>query len=159
MVIPLDIDAPVTAEVYTLVREGNDLILTGPCGPAPWLIETGRAEHPLDTVRRIAIGAMDDVLLLHSTSWRHERDSVFLTFVVVASGRGDMAGTSVSRVDLARSAATEAPDSITHSQVLEHAIRHLAWLASTDEVVRSTLDPDWHAILASYVPEPFQQLE
>lgn len=159
MAIPLDIDAPVTAEVFTLVREGSDLVLTGPCGPAPWLIEAGRSEHPLDTVRRIVTGAMEGVLLVHSTSWRHERDSVMLTFVVVVSARADMAGSSVSRVDLARSTATEAPASIAHSQVLEHAIRHLAWLASTDDVVRSTLDPDWHAILESYVPEPFQQLE
>lgn len=159
MAIPLDIDAPVTAEVFTLVREGDDLVLTGPCGPAPWLIETGRSEHPLDTVRRIVTGAVDDVLLLHSTSWRHERESVMLTFAVVASGRGDMEGTAVTRVDLARSTATEAPVSIAHSQVLEHAIRHLAWLASTDDVVRATLDADWHAILASYVPEPFRQLE
>ncbi|MEX2279896.1 MAG: hypothetical protein WEA76_07380 [Acidimicrobiia bacterium] len=159
MVIPLDIDAPVTAEVYTLVREGPDLVLTGPCGPAPWLIEAARSEHPLDTVRRIVTGAIHGVLLLHSTSWRHDRDSVMLTFVVVVSGRGDMAGTSVSRVDLARSEATQAPASIAHSQVLEHAIRHLAWLASTDDIVRSTLDPEWHAILDTYVPEPFQQLE
>ena len=159
MAIPLDIDAPVTAEVFTLVREGSDLVLTGPCGPAPWLIETGRSEHPLETVRRIVTGAIEGVLLLHSTSWRHERDSVMLTFVVVASDRADMAGTSVSRVDLARSGATEAPPSIAHGQVLEHAIRHLSWLASTDDVVRSTLDPDWHAILGAYIPEPFQQLE
>lgn len=159
MAIPLDIDAPVTAEVFTLVREGGDLVLTGPCGPAPWLIETGRSEHPLDTVRRIVTGAVEDVMLLHSTSWRHERDSVMLTFVVVAADRGDMTGSRVSRVDLARSRATEAPVSIAHSQVLEHAIRHLAWLASTDDVVRSTLDPDWHAILGAYIPEPFRQLE
>jgi hypothetical protein len=28
-------------------------MLTGPCGAAPWLIEAGRGENPLDTAVRI----------------------------------------------------------------------------------------------------------
>ncbi|MFP5331589.1 MAG: hypothetical protein ACLGHX_04385 [Acidimicrobiia bacterium] len=158
MTIPLDIDAPVTAEVFTLVREGESLVLTGPCGSAPWLIETDRGEHPLDTVRRIVDDSVAGLLLLHSTSWRHERDSVMLTFVAVVDDPRDMDGVVVARTELARSAATHAPSTIAADQVLEHAIRHLAWLVGTDDVVRSTLDDQWHAILRSYVPEPFQQL-
>jgi hypothetical protein len=155
--IPFDVDAPVTAEVFTLVLEDTGLVLTGPCGAAPWLIETDRSEHPLDTVRRIATPILDPILL-HSTSWRFDRQSVILTFVVVIAARREMAGVPVGRTVLARSGATAAPSEIRDTQVLEHAIRHLAWLATEDDVVRSTLDAAWHDVLSSYVPEPFQQL-
>jgi len=42
--------------------------------------------------------------------------------------------------------------------VLEHGLRHLAWLAVEDEVVRTTLDDDWKRLLTDYVPEPFRHL-
>jgi hypothetical protein len=158
VVLPLDIDAPVTAEVFTLAVRGDRMVLTGPCGAAPWLIETDRTEHPLDSVRRIVTGVLDDVLLVHSTSWRFDRDSVILTFVVVVGDPGGMEAESVERAALARSEATSAPTAIAHVQVLEHAIRHLAWLATEDEVVRETLDGVWHEMLGAYIPEPFRQL-
>jgi hypothetical protein len=156
--LPLDIDAPVTAEVFTLAIQDRRLVLTGPCGAAPWLIETDRSEHPLGTVGRIVEGALRDVVLLHSTSWRFDRDSVILTFVAVVRDPGSMEAAAVDRTTLARSGATTAPPVIAHSQVLEHAIRHLAWLAAEDSVVAETLNNDWHDILSDYVPEPFRQL-
>jgi hypothetical protein len=64
----------------------------------------------------------------------------------------------VSRAELARSEATVAPSAIGHSQVLEHAIRHLAWLANDDRTVRTRLSARWHAALEAYVPEPFRNL-
>lgn len=159
MALPLDVDAPVTAEVFTLVREAHRLLLTGPCGADPWLIETDRSEHPLDVVRRIVDDVVGEPLLLHSTSWRFDRQSVILTFVLVLADSGSMAAVPVDRADLARSQRLAAPESIAHHQVLEHAIRHLAWLAAEDPIVRDTLDAGWHEILGTYVPEPFQQLE
>lgn len=104
-------------------------MLTGPCGAAPWRIESGAGEHPLDTVRRIVEGTIDGVLLVHSTSWR------------------------------ARGSSHAAPDVVGTRQVIEHGLRHLAWLAGEDPVVRTTLDDGWHAVLAGYVPEPFRQLQ
>jgi hypothetical protein len=156
--LPLDIDAPVTAEVFTLAVQDGLLVLTGPCGAAPWLIETGRSENPLDTVGRIVKGALRDVVVLHSTSWRFDRDSVILTFVAVVRDPGSLDAASVDRTPLARSGATTAPPVIAHSQVLEHAVRHLAWLAAEDSVVTAALDNDWHDILSDYAPEPFRQL-
>lgn len=158
---PLDIEGPVTAEVFTLARSADRLVLTGPCGAAPWRIESGAGEHPLDTVRRIVEGAVDGVLLIHSTSWRYDRGAVVLTFVVVidpaAIGAMDVA--PVVRSDLARGLSHAAPATVDHLQVVEHGLRHLAWLAQEDAVVRATLDTGWHALLAGYVPEPFRQLE
>ena len=54
----------------------------------------------------------------------------------------------VARTDLARSEATVAPRDIATDQVVEHALRHLAWLAEDDPVVRGELPPAWRAALA-----------
>jgi hypothetical protein len=160
MTAPIDVEGPIRAEVFTVALDGEMMILTGPCGPAPWHIEVHGEEHPLETARRIVADALPDVLLVHSTSWRWDAGTTTLTFVAVIplDAVGSMGAHSVERADLARSAATEAPTSIAYRQVLEHALRHLAWLAKEDEVVKATLSPGWHARLAEYVPEPFQQL-
>lgn len=161
MGMPLDIKGPVTAEVFTVARERDHLILTGPCGPAPWLIEAGGVEHPLDTVRRIVERSIPQPILLHSTSWRFERGAVYLTFVTVIyrDAVGAMQSSPISRSALARSTTHAAPDGIAHAQVLEHGLRHLAWLATEDETVRNALDDGWHEILSDYVPEPFKQFD
>lgn len=161
MGLPLDVEGPVTAEVFTVARDRDRLLLTGPCGAAPWLIEAGDAEHPLDTVRRIVEQSIPDPILLHSTSWRFERGAVYLTFVTVIDrdAIGGMATSPISRAALARNTAHTAPDAIAYAQVLEHGLRHLAWLAAEDETVRSTLDAGWHEILGGYVPEPFRQFD
>jgi hypothetical protein len=103
---------------------------------------------------------MAEPLLVHSTSWRQGDEGVILSFFVVieADQVGEMESTPVAQVDLARSDANSAPAAIATNQVLEHAIRHLAWLAEDDEVVRSRLADGWHAALQRYVPEPFRNL-
>jgi hypothetical protein len=69
-----------------------------------------------------------------------------------------MESTPVARAELARAAATAAPADIATGAVLEHAIRHLAWLAQDDGVVRAKLPEPWRAVLEGYVPEPFRNL-
>jgi hypothetical protein len=51
-----------------------------------------------------------------------------------------------------------APTKIATSQVIEHGLRHLAWLAKEDPVVGSVLSEEWKQVLAGYVPEPFQHI-
>jgi hypothetical protein len=99
-------------------------------------------------------------LLVHSTSWRRDRDSVVLSFLVVVDPAlvAGQPSVVVGRQDLARSSARAAPAAIATSQVLEHALRHLAWLAEDDDVVRDELTDEWRAALAGYVPEPFRSL-
>lgn len=161
MAVPIDVEGPVRAEVFTVALVEGSVILTGPCGPAPWHIEVHGEEHPMETARRIIADALPDVLLVHSTSWRWEAGTTTLSFVAVIPdyATGQMEGESVERAALARGDASEAPASIAYRQVLEHALRHLAWLAADDDVVKATLLPEWHATLTAYVPEPFQQLQ
>jgi hypothetical protein len=99
--------------------------------------------------------------VLHSTSWRHDGDHVVLTYLAVVETPealdGNLVAEPVSRADLARGAAASAPESIATAQVLEHALRHLAWLIEDDPAVAAAL-PDWRLPLAAYVPEPFRSL-
>lgn len=160
MALPIDIEGPVRAEVFVVYRDGERLLVTGPCGPGPWLIETHGNAHPLDLVRSITARVVGEASLLHSTSWRWDAGAVVLTFLVVVSkelARG-MDAEPVERSALARGGAVDAPESIRWREVLEHALRHLAWLAKDDDVVGATLDGGWRDALSHYVPAPFQQL-
>lgn len=134
--------------------------LAGPCGPDPWYLEVGEADDPVEVVSRLSANLMGPPLLVHSTSWRRDRGGVILSFVVVnAPGQAaELAGVPIQRAELARSSATAAAAEIRTGQVLEHGLRHLAWLATEDETVKTTLDDGWKLVLKDYVPEPFRHL-
>ena len=134
--------------------------LAGPCGPDPWYIEVGEDEDPVEVVTRLSRNLMGAPLLAHSTSWRRARGAVVLSFVVVNAEHQapELAGIPITRMELARSGATRAPEAIASWQVLEHGLRHLAWLAKEDETVKATLSDAWKSVLADYVPEPFRNI-
>jgi hypothetical protein len=124
------------------------------------LLELGAADHPVDVVTRIVRDAIGDPLLVHSTSWRRDRDAIILSFVVVIDQSlvGSMASLPIARSDLARGEATAAPRAIATGQVVEHGLRHMAWLAKDDPAVAAELPAGWLGLLAEYVPEPFRNL-
>jgi len=156
----IDVEGPVLVEVFVLCLRAGDIELTGPCGAAPWYIEKAAGEHPVDAVRRLVADVIGEPELVHSTSWRQADDGVILSFfVVVDPGLVEtMSSAPVVRGELARSGATTAPAAIATDQVLEHAIRHLAWLARDDAVVQAKLSEEWKRALAPYLPEPFRNL-
>ena len=155
-----DVDSPVQAEVFVLWLDGDRIQLTGPDGPQAWILQLGATEHPVEVVDRIVRDVVGPPLLVHSTSWRRDRGAVILSFVVVIPPElaGWMPSVPIDRAELARSDATAAPRDIDVAAVVEHGIRHLAWLAEDDPVVASTLPAGWRPILAGYVPEPFRAL-
>jgi hypothetical protein len=157
----LDVAGPVLAEVFVVWADEAGIHLTGPCGPAPWYIEVGDGQDPMAVVSRLAEGLLGELRLLHSTSWRRDRTGIVLSFVAVLAPAlaAGMPCVPVGREHLAKGQATIAPARIAAEQVLEHGLRHLAWLAQDDAAVRDTLDPAWHAALGSYVPEPFRHLD
>ena len=63
-----------------------------------------------------------------------------------------MESAPIARAKLARSEATSAPREIVYAQVVEHSLRHLAWLVHDDPVVARELEPPWPDVLANYVP-------
>jgi hypothetical protein len=155
-----DVEGPVQAEVFVVCLVGDHLELTGPCGPAPWLLELGPTDHPVEVVTRIVRDVVGEPLLVHSTSWRRDRGAVILSFVVAIDEAlvGSMVSLPIGRSDLARGDATAAPREIATAQVVEHGLRHLAWLAKDDPVVAAGLPAGWRALLADYLPEPFRNL-
>jgi hypothetical protein len=155
-----DVDSPVQAEVFVVWLDGDRLQLTGPDGPQPWMLQLGAVEHPVEVVDRFVRDVVGAPILVHSTSWRRDRDAVILSFVVVIDRAlvGTMASLPIERSELARSEATAAPRQIATSAVVEHGLRHLAWLAQDDPVVAAELPAAWRPLLAEYVPEPFRNL-
>jgi len=154
------VEGPVQVEVFVLRMKEGRPELAGPCGPDPWYIELEAQDDPVEVVSRLSRNLMGEPILVHSTSWRRARGAVVLSFVVVNSEdqAPDLAGVPISRAELARSEATSAAKSIAAAQVLEHGLRHLAWLAKEDPVVIATLNDDWKRVLADYRPEPFRNI-
>jgi hypothetical protein len=155
-----DVEGPVQAEVYVLWLVGDRPALTGPCGPAPWYLEVGADEDPFQVVAAALRSVLGEPTVVHSTSWRRDRDAVVLSFVAVvdASLVGQLASVPVCRTELSRGGASAAPPQIAVAQVLEHGLRHLAWLVRDDPVVAARLTDPWPETLSSFVPEPFRHL-
>ncbi len=87
--------------------------------------------------------------VVHSTSWRHDEGRVTLTY--------SLATLPVGRAELARGEAMAAPQAIGVEAVLEHSLRHLAWLVRDDPAIATAL-ATWRDALAVFVPEPFRAL-
>jgi hypothetical protein len=154
----IDVVGPIRGEIFVVWLHDDRIEITGPDGPRAWIVQLDDTEHPVESVERIIRDLIGPPLLVHSTSWRREGTAVVLSFVV-AIGPEQAAGMEslpVVRAELARSEATRAPEAIGSSQVLEHGLRHLAWLASDDRVVAGRLSPAWQTALAGYAPEPFR---
>jgi hypothetical protein len=150
----------VQAEVFVVRMNAGCPELAGPCGPDPWYIEVAADEDPVEVVSRLSRNLMGEPVLVHSTSWRRARGAVVLSFVVVNSENQalDLVGVPISRAALARSGTASPATTIASAQVLEHGLRHLAWLAREDPVVMAALSDEWKLALAGYVPEPFRNV-
>lgn len=98
-------------------------------------------------------------LLVHSTSWRLHEGHIVLTYVVcVEAPDGEnrpLRDDVVDRSELARGHVMGPPVDVETHHVVEHGLRHLAWLMNDDLAFREAL-PDWAGVLADYRPEPFR---
>lgn len=156
----LTVEGPVQAEIFAVVLDAQGPTLTGPCGPEAWYVEVPQGTDPMAVTARLVRANLGDPLVLHSTSWRTSRGGVVLTFVAIVAPAvvADLGKAPVERAELARGDATTAPIDVASAPVLEHALRHLAWLVRDDPAVAQALPQAWHALLAGYVPEPFRHL-
>jgi hypothetical protein len=154
------VQGAVQAEIMVLALSQGQLVLTGPCGAAPWYVEVRQDADPMAVVAAISRLNMGEPAVVHSTSWRHARGGVVLTFVAVYDAEAviGLATVPIERHELARGEATTAPRQITAGPVIEHGLRHLAWLARDDAAVTAALPPGWLGALDGYVPEPFRHL-
>ncbi|MEO8744470.1 MAG: hypothetical protein ABI334_02735 [Candidatus Dormiibacterota bacterium] len=70
---------------------------------------------------------------------------------------GTLVGIPVGRSELARGGAMAPPSAIGVAAVLEHALRHLAWLVHDDPAIATALS-SWKTALAQFAPEPFRAI-
>jgi hypothetical protein len=136
-------------------------------GDGPWIsgpvasdndphseVEYGLAEH----------SALADVILIHSTSWRVDRQSILLTYMAVL-GIGEQL--VLDRWAEARPVSAELVNTvgkpISHGpteapwprqiDVLFHGLRHLRHLLDTDSGNAAAFDRNWRAHLNRLSPE------
>ena len=122
---------------------------------APWDPDLDPHEVIVDAVAELGLAP----IMVHSTSWRVVRRLILLTFLVVVEPPPSVPDTYevqlVTRAELARGRATGPPLQVHLSQVVEHGLRHLAWLVRGDEAIHRAMS-DWLRVLSDYEPEPFR---
>jgi hypothetical protein len=121
----------------------------------PWDPDLDPTESIVDAVAEVGLAPV----MVHSTSWRIVHRQLVLTFLVVIDPPATLPPSceveQVTRAELARGRATGGPEAVHLSQVVEHGLRHLAWLVAEDGAIRDALAMWTHA-LADYAPEPFR---
>ena len=141
-------------------RDGRIVSLRPDCADS-FVIGWPAGARPEEVALRAVEGLGLKPIVLHSTSWRHAVPEVVLTYLAVVAPDAAIPESweeaAVMHAELARGGATAPPTVIGASQVLEHGLRHLAWLVNEDEGIANAL-PGWKKVLESYVPEPFRAL-
>jgi hypothetical protein len=149
-------------EILPVLHDGGAIRCLRPRRQASWRVPHDGGPVARSVSRELA-GAGLRAVVVHSTSWRQECEAVLLTHLAVLLS-GTVPGPEfelrrVRRRELARGGATRPPDAVDVDQVLEHALRHLAWLQLDDRAVRAALEPAWTDRLHGYRPEPFRVFE
>ena len=152
-----------TLEVLPVSLIGAGLVWMKPVHADSLRIGLSPKTRPADAVLDVLKWYPLQPLVIHSTSWRHEEGRVILTYIAAVLPPQDLPSDSllvlpVGRTELARGEAMAAPQTIGVEAVLEHALRHLAWLLHDDRSVMETLG-SWKPYLAGFQPEPFRALE
>jgi hypothetical protein len=146
-------------EILPVAAQDDQLVCLSPAHADSFVIGWPAGTLPEEVAARSLESLRLKPLVLHSTSWRSAGGEVVLTYLAVvestASPPESWLCEPVVHIELARGDVTAPPPAISVSQVLEHALRHLAWLVEEDEVIAEAL-PGWKALLQSYVPEPFR---
>lgn len=122
---------------------------------APWDPDLDPHEAVVDAVAELGLSP----IMVHSTSWRVVDQVLLLTFLVAVEPPTRLPDAFeaelVTRAELARGRATGPPPQVHLSQVVEHGLRHLAWLVREDEAIDRAL-ARWAWALRGYEPEPFR---
>jgi hypothetical protein len=152
------VDGP-SLEAVVLYLDGDGIRHLSPHGRetvrASWDPDLDPHEAIVDAVAGLGLTP----ILVHSTSWRVVHQLIVLTFLVVVEPPGRAPDTFeielVARAELARGGPTGPPPHVHLSQVVEHGLRHLAWLVREDAMIRRAL-AGWPRALREYEPEPFR---
>jgi hypothetical protein len=149
-------------EIFAVTLREGRLFWFKPVHAPSLRIGLPRGAEPSETVLQVMGWYPLVPRVVHSTSWRYEHDRVVLTYLVVIEPPdglppGSLETVGVERAELDRGGSMAPPDSIGLGAVLEHALRHLAWLIRDDPAIAAALR-EWSGVLDDYRPEPFRAL-
>jgi len=148
-------------EILPVTLVGGDIAYLRPPHAESFIVAWPVGAKPEEEAAQATESLGMDPIVLHSTSWRHQGREAVLTYLAIVSPVAELPPgwqiVRVSRAELARGSATAPPEAIGVAQVLEHALRHLAWLIADDTAIAETI-PEWRPRLTGYVPEPFRAL-
>ena len=148
-------------EVLPIFCDHDGLGWLKPIHASSLRVGLGVKEQPATAVMK-ALGVYGlTPIVVHSTSWRMENERMILTYVAIvphAVQHAYLEPQRIGRAALARGEATAAPTVVHIEQVIEHAVRHLAWLVSDDPVIAQAL-ASWREVLAGFTPEPFRAFQ
>ncbi len=120
--------------------------------------------HPNEQVeQRLNLMGLEPKMI-HSTSWRFEKATLTITYIVILDAVDVKQSGHGLRIDLVEPAsivhgsATRAPVDIPIKAVIFHALTHLSWLSLMDVHVQSNLSDQWKVHLRRYMPEAFRFL-
>jgi len=136
---------------------------------SPWMIPNLPNIHPNEIVLNRLAAVFDDSFnpdqtIVHSTSWRYEKkeDHVILTYLaVLPQGLWLDQLLTTHPVNAEPIGALETrygghlfpPVQLERSNVLAHALDHLASLNTYDPAIQAILDPEWREVLRPRLPK------
>jgi hypothetical protein len=144
----------VLVEVIALRLDNSDCELK-------WRKEEGTLhtyEHPDEAALRLVFESIDPKLhdmksysgMCHSTSWRFDKNTIVLTYVVVPDPHSSAAVSPVCRtVAASNDSLRPTPPKLEIDHIVTHAVVHIAELARRDPTVKKQvlLYPDlWYAV-------------
>lgn len=153
----------VSLEVFPVfLSEGRPYVLV-PRDTQSWQFPLQNSGHAHDLVRCTLVSNTLEPEVIHSTSWRQNREKLLITYLVVVHNpekipKGFNALPAVQS-GLVRGEATAPPQNIPTQAVIHHAFQHLAWLYQTDAIIRDTLSESWREVLRPFQPQPFKSFE
>ena len=159
-----DLSAPLlTLEAFPVYLSGGELFVLIPDGDDSWQFPFSGSRQGHEIVGQKLIDKTLEPVIIHSTSWRQEENTLFLTYLAVLKNpretpEGFTASTVAPSV-LARGGATSPPELIPSRAVISHALQHLAWLFQTDSAVREALPDGWGESLKDFPGAACQVIE
>ena len=125
-----------------------------------WQIEFGSDAHPNDIVADTVRELKGTPLVVHSTSWRFQRENLVLTYLAVISNHqlftNGFEAVEVRPQYITSGTTTGPAEAIEVAEVVEHALRHLAWLSRDDSSVVKALPKGWMEAQEPFPAQPFR---
>ena len=150
-------------EILPLFVKARAIYWLRPQDEPSWQVQSVASASPGEAAAS-AIGQLaTSALVVHSTSWRFQSGNLVLTYIaVIANAEAAIGGFQAIRVrrqDIGRGTATAPPQAVTLGEVVEHALRHLAWLARDDPSITAALPEDWARALSRFPAQPLTMVD